>query len=263
MVAVAISGCAATTHPLTPEVAASLRGRRLATTVRAPTPLFAQPPGNSNEVVIVPAMPGVLAGAMAGATIGLLKSDTVSDRAPGIARQVADPAQLIAGRLGEDLRREMGLLPANQAVYLQDDDLARITAADPSADLVLDVWVNSMRLGRLQKSVGYGLSYGAYIRLIDAKVVHPIDGKKGIVIAHGSCSRPAKETPDAPSYGGFMANGAERLKHEIDLAVQFCVDRFRSRVLGIGPPPFAHAVVVGDNGPAPQSASSLSTETGR
>jgi hypothetical protein len=202
-------------------------------------------------------------GAMAGALVGAGMSGGADNAGIRIIREnnLADPAQLITTQLGEDLRRELGLLPTNQAIYVQDDDLAPISAADPPADVVLDVWVNSLRLDRLGKTKGYGLSFGAYVRLIDAKVVHSIDGKKGAVIAHGSCSRAATETPDAPSYEAFMAKGARRLKQELDLAARHCVEALRANVLGIATPP--GAVVEARTASRPQSASSISTETGK
>jgi hypothetical protein len=262
VLATSVVACA-TQHPLTPTAAAGLKGRRLALTVRSPTPLFARK-GNGEGAIFVPVMSGALMGAFAGAAVAGL-SGNESDRGARIIREhgLADPAQLIAVQLGEDLRRSLGVELAKQAIYVPDDDLSRITAADPSADLALDVWVNSLRLQPRGKKLGYGLSYGAYVRLIDAKVVHPIDGRKGIVIAHGSCSRPPSEIPGDPSYDEFLAHGAERLKFEVDLAAQFCADQLRATVLGMGKPPSAGATTNAQPSSRPQSASSISTDTGK
>ena len=81
----------------------------------------------------------------------------------------------------------------------------------------------------------YRVRYTAYIRLIDAKFVHLIDEKKGIVIAHGTCSYIQEETPNAPTYDQLLADGAQRLKDELEVAARFCLDEFRSKGLTAGP----------------------------
>ena len=118
------------------------------------------------------------------------------------------------------------------------DDPTQITAAHPATDLLLDVWINKLSLGwSSQDSSKRQVNYAAEIRLIDAKVVRLIDGKKGLVIAHGRCIRTPAETPSPPSYDDFLANGAQRLKDEFADATRFCVDEFRSKVLTAGQAP--------------------------
>jgi hypothetical protein len=229
----ALNACAVTQHPLTPTAAANLKGRRLRTTVRPQTPLVVYPP-SGRGFVMIPAM--LTAGPVGALVAGLSLAGASADMGTHIIRQngLVEPAATLAQELGDDLGRRYGLTIERQTIYIDDDDVTRIALADPSADVVLDVWLNRMSLDRLPKSeTGYGFSYGAYLRLIDAKVVHPIDGKKGIVLARGSCSRAPDESLGAPTYDDFLADGAQRLKHEMDLAVQFCVDQFRSAVLNV------------------------------
>lgn len=40
------------------------------------------------------------------------------------------------------------------------------------------------------------------------------------MIAHGTCVRVPDEPQNAPTYDEFLANGARRLKHDIDLAAR-------------------------------------------
>lgn len=231
--AMALCTCAATQHPLTTATAANLKGRRLKITVRPQTPLIVNPPRPSAVV----AVPTVLAVGVIGARlVGTSPGPGDADQGASIIRQngLVDPAAFMAQELGDDFGRRYGLTLERQTIYIDDDDVTRIALADPSADVVLDVWINSLRLGQLSQSeTGYGLSYGAYLRIIDAKVVHPIDGKRGIVLARGSCSRAPDQRLGAPTYDDFLADGAQRLKYEIDLAVQFCIDQFRAAVLNV------------------------------
>jgi len=228
-VVITVSACASQQHPLTTTSADSMKERRLAVTARPPTPFFVTEPEESAATALAVALVGV-AGRAAG------KSDA-GDR---IFREngIADPAPHLAQQLRDDLQRRYGLKLDREAIYVTDEDPKQITAAHPAADLVLDVWINNLSLEPFsQGSKKYGLKYSAYLRLIDARVVHPIDGKKGLVIARGTCSRILEETPSTPTYDDFLANGAQRLIREIDVATQFCVDEFRSTVLTAGPTP--------------------------
>jgi hypothetical protein len=221
VVTVAVAACAVQQHPLTATAAANLRGRRVATTVRPPTPFFASEPGK-NKVN------------MYGLAGGLAIAASMSDAGARIFREngIADPAAFMAQQLSDDLQHRYGLRLERQSLYITDEDPKQITAAHPEADLLLDVWINSLSLEPFsQDSSKYHVKYTAYLRLIDARIVHPIDGKKGLVIAHGTCARIPGETPSAPTYDEFLSSGAQRLKHELDLAAQSCVDIFKSKVL--------------------------------
>ena len=149
---------------------------------------------------------------------------------------IADPAPYMAQQLGDDLRRRFGVQLEQQAVYVSDDDPKLITAVHPAADLLLDVWLDSLSLEPLpQDPSKYRVRYTAYLRLIDAKFVHVIDGKKGLVIGHGMCRRIPEDAAHAPSYDDFLANGAQRLKHELEIAALSCVEEFRTKVLTASP----------------------------
>jgi hypothetical protein len=184
VVAIDVAACAVQQHPLTATAAASLKGRRVAMTARPPTPFFVTEP-NKNHF-----NPYGLVG-------GLAIAAAMSDAGARIFREngIADPAPYMAQQLSDDLRRRYGLKLEQQALYITDDDPKQITAAHPAADLLLDVWINSLSLEPFSHNPSkYRVRYTAYLRLIDAKIVHLIDGKKGLVIAHGTCSRIPEET---------------------------------------------------------------------
>jgi hypothetical protein len=80
----------------------------------------------------------------------------------------------------------------------------------------------------------YRVRYTAYLRLIDAKFVHLIDERKGRVIARGSCSYIPQEMPLSSAYDQLLANGAQRLKEELEVAARFCIDEFRAKLFPPG-----------------------------
>jgi hypothetical protein len=223
--AFSLCACAGQQHPLTATAAASLKGRQIATTARRPTPFFVTKRGTNTYN-------------SAGAAGGLVMAAALSDAGARVFREnaVADPAPYIAQQLGDDLRRRFGLKLEQQSVYVSDDAPEQITAAYPRADLLLDVWIDSVGLDPLPKDPAkYRVRFTAYLRLIDAKFVHIIDGKRGLVIGHGTCSHSPQETANAPTYDEFLANGAQRLKNELEIAALSCVEEFRTKVLTASP----------------------------
>lgn len=163
----------------------------------------------------------------------------MSDAGAQIFREngIADPALYLKEQLGDELRRRYGLKLEPEALYITGDDPTQITADYPAVDLLLDVWIIDLRLEPFAlDQAKYRITYAAVLRLIDAKIVRPIDGKKGQVVADGTCTLIPEETANAPTYNEFLARGAQRLKHEFDIAAQFCIDD-RSKVLTASPAP--------------------------
>jgi hypothetical protein len=220
-----VSACAVQQHPLTATAVGSLKGRQIAPTSRRPTPFFVSKPGKNHFSPY-------------GAAGGVAIAAAMSDAGAHVAREnaIADPAPYMAQQLIDDLQRRFGLKLERQAVYVENDDPKQITSAHPAADMLLDVWIDGVSLEPLPHDPSkYRVRYTAYLRLIDAKFVHLIDGKKGVVIGDGTCSHIPEETPNAPTYDEFLADGARRLKHELDIAVQSCVEEFRMKVLTPSP----------------------------
>jgi hypothetical protein len=249
--AVVATSCASPQHPLTANAAAGMHGRRLSATARPPTPFFVSVPAKGTVVA-----GGAVVGAVAGGAVGAANQRPVTGAAVGAAsgallggavvvgrmaeagariireNAVIDPAADIARKLSDDLHRRYGLDLTQPPLYIMADDPKQITATYPQADLVLDVSVENWDLGPSARgSAKYRVRYAAHLRLIDAKVVDPIDEKKGRVIAHGVCHYRPEEASDAATYDQLLANGARRLKDELEVAARFCVDQFRSRAL--------------------------------
>ncbi|HEX2672487.1 MAG TPA: hypothetical protein VHM25_16510, partial [Polyangiaceae bacterium] len=73
--------------------------------------------------------------------------------------------------------------------------------------------------------------YRAYMRLIDARTVHAIDGKTGAVIAEGTCERAPDDLSGAATREQWLADGGRRLKDELKQAERTCIHEFRSQLL--------------------------------
>ncbi len=223
--------CAAQQRPLAATAAASLKGRRVATTVRVPTAFFVTAPGKSGYGRSV---------AMFGAAGGLVAAEHLADAGGRILREndIADPATQIATQLRDELTRRYGTKVDPRSLYMAEDDPTHVIAAHPEADLLLDVRVDNLSLGPFSEEPSkYGLAYAIYFRLIDARIVHAIDGTRGDVIADGGCSQTPKKTSTAPTYDQLLADKAQRLKRELDLVTQSCVHEFRTKVLTAGGAP--------------------------
>ena len=213
---IGLAACAGHPLRLTAATAASLRGRQLTTTARRPTPFFVRKPG-----VIYVGIGTLGYGLDLGARI--MREDDIADPTPRMMQQLRD-----------DLQHRYDLKVAPRPLYVSDDDVTQITAAYPEGDLLLDVWTGNLSLGPIGNDQSkYRLEYTVYFRLIDAKIIHLIDGKKGLVIASGTCSLPSKARQSAPTYDEMLADGARQLKHELDLGAQACVDQFRATVLTV------------------------------
>lgn len=137
---------------------------------------------------------------------------------------IEDPADHIAMTLGADLVAKYGVRVSANPMPVGTDDLAQFSKATPDADLLLDVRTFLWAFNYFPTTWNrYRVLYTARLRLIDIKA--------GRVLAEGKCTRIPEETPAAPSYDELLANGATRLKVELRIAADYCVNEFRPRLL--------------------------------
>jgi len=217
----AVGGCALQ-RGLPSDARATLKGRPLTTLVRRAPPL-------AGVLRINYAAVGALAGAIA-----------TSDAGERFVREnaIADPALEIARELGDGLGRGYGVRPSPPVLAVVADEPTTVAQANPAADLVLDVWTASWSIEPFSsENTRYKVRYVVNMRLIDAKVPHPIDGKSGAVIAEGTCTCESEDASLAPAYEELVADHARRVKSELDTAVEFCVEDLRSRILSATPQP--------------------------
>jgi len=203
--------------------AARLKNRGLITAVRRAPPLYA-PAGIYG------------AGAAGGLIGGLAVAAAASDAGDRLVREnhISDPALTIAKELGKSLEQQYGLRSARLVLAAVDDDPTKVGLIDPAADVVLDVWTDRWSMARAGDDPGFSVNYGVNLRLIDAKIVQPIDGRSGAVIAEGTCASDS-EGLGGPTQDELLADGARRLKADLDDAAQYCIEDFRSRVLSAKP----------------------------
>ena len=212
-------------RPLSADTASQFNGRRLARTERH-AQLF------SSGKPTFP--PGGVLGAVGGAVGGLVAAAMASDAAaPDFDESsVVDPAPAIARQLCHDLEQHYGLRDAARPVPFDSDDVTQITGVDPSADMVLDIWTDDFSLVPLREDLSkFHLHYVANLRLIDARAVHAIDGKAGLVIAEGTCEESLEAPSSSATRSELLTDGARRLKAELKQAVQLCIRDFRSLLL--------------------------------
>lgn len=205
-VSVTAIGCATTT-PLTPASAATLKGREVTISKRPAPDFVASTPGK--------AMFGLI-GALAAISAG---NDIVNNNG------VEDPAPLIGRELSVELARRYGTaVSPNRILVIKDDDDAVTSPSASRADLVLDVSTIGWSFIYFPFSWDhYRVLYNARLRLIDRRTAQ--------VVAEGHCSRVPEETPTAPSYDQLLANRAQRLKDELRTAAQICAGQLRDQVL--------------------------------
>ena len=215
------SGAYSLQRPLDPDSAKQLSGRWLARTERRSADFSSSKP-----------MAHPLA-AMGGLLGVLIDSGLDSGDVEGFdENRVVDPARAISRQLRHDLERHYGLRHARRAVPFDADDATKLAALDPSADVVIDVWTEDLSLLALREDTSkFHLHYVAGLRLIDARAPHPIDGKTGLVIAEGTCERAPDDPASAATREQLLADGARRLKSELEQATQTCIRDFRARLL--------------------------------
>lgn len=137
---------------------------------------------------------------------------------------IEDPADHIARVLSADLGAKYAVRVSSNPMPVGTDDVAQLSKGAPDADLLLDVHTFLWAFNYFPTTWNrYRIVYTARLRLIDMK--------GGRVLAEGKCNRIPEETPAAPSYDELLANGAMRLKIELRIAADYCVNEFRPRLL--------------------------------
>jgi hypothetical protein len=60
-----------------------------------------------------------------------------------------------------------------------------------------------------------------------------IDTRNQTVIAHGICLYQPDDDPNAPTYDELMANDAAVLRAGLTAMMKYCLDDYRTRILGL------------------------------
>lgn len=142
------------------------------------------------------------------------------------ANLITDPAIKIREQLKIALEQKYGTKNSTTTISTNTVDIQQICAANPNADLILDVRTERWLFVYLPMNWSrYRVIYSASLRLIDNRLK--------TVIAEGTSVSVSDKTQDAPTKEELLANKAERLKLELVKATEFCVNDFKSRILAI------------------------------
>ncbi len=92
----------------------------------------------------------------------------------------------------------------------------------PNGDLLLDIQTVNWSFVYFTDLKTYRVNYSAKLKLID------ITTRK--IVAEGFCSRVPEKNDNTPTRDQLLANTAERLKQELQIAAEECIDQFKEQI---------------------------------
>ncbi|CAN7183811.1 hypothetical protein LJR289_000371 [Pseudoduganella sp. LjRoot289] len=215
------AGATPTPTPLDPKAAESLRGQTVAYVVHPPAHLQSLTPG--------------------GAAFGLLGA--LAESGAGKAAEqngLHDPAPELAQALSKALAAAYGAQPAQQPVSADTVSTSELSAMAGQARYLLDV--------RTQWSTRYFATDWSHYNVIYNARARLIDVAARSVLADLECSRESGKD-GAPTQDELMANQAARLKREMAIGANTCLQTMRTGMLRL-PPNDDTAVAVADDRPS-------------
>lgn len=192
--------------------------------------------GLGKEVVVVKrAMPdfkavqSVMAAALFGPLGTLASSPSQYEAGNSLIKQngISDPAYGISDVLARSMETKYQVrYKGVGSAVVNSDEVSSIANAYKDTPLALDVKTTYWAFAPLPFDFGkYRVVYQARLRLVDTKNTK--------VIAEGTCSSVPEKTDVAPTYEQLVADGASRIKSELEKASQYCALDFSSKYLGM------------------------------
>lgn len=209
-IAALMTGCANIQKiPLNADASAALNNQAIVSVTRAKPDFAAITPGKAAFAML---------GAVAMISAG---NDLVK------LNDVDDPANAISLGLLQELQSARAARPIAPAVLVDGDEPEKLIAASKgSAKYVLDVQTINWSLAYFPTDwTHYRVMYVARARLIDA------ESRK--VVAEGKCARVPDSNENAPSYDELVADKAQRLKKELQIAADGCVKSLKTEMLAL------------------------------
>lgn len=208
VLAVYVSGCVSTKIvPLDAEAIEKAKGGTVAVTTREKPSFSAMTAGKAG--------------------FGLLGAAAMISAGNKIVEEnkIDDPANFIQKKLLGEFALDNNLSVTQIDNTVADGaDVKKLSKQYAKADILFDVQT-------INWSFAYFPSDWNNYRVIYSAKLRVIDTKRGKLIADGFCARVPEKTDDAPSHEQLLANGAERLKKELQLGAEHCVQELRSKVL--------------------------------
>lgn len=205
------SGCTTVRQqPIDAKAGSSLKGQTVAATVHGTKPDFAAMTSTKAAFALI------------GAVVAISEGNKLV-----AASNIDDPAAGISSALSLALQDRYGAQAVQPAIKTNGEEIAQVVAAVGSAaNYVVDVRTINWSLNYFATDwTHYRLIYSARARLIDTKTQQ--------VVAEGLCKRIPETNEGAPTYDEMVGNNAARLKKELAVAAQTCVDSLKKDMLSI------------------------------
>ena len=213
-----LAGCVSTRNiPLTDDVTNNIIGNSV-TKVSREKPDFGAMTARKE---MFGALGGVFGGALGGVSTISAGNKIIKEN------EVEDPANYISEALIKDLSQKYNLNVIDMDnTIASSKKVSELSKQYGDVDLLIDVrTINWMFSYFPTDWDNYRVSYSAKLRLIDTH--------NNKVLAEGFCSRVPDKTDSSPTYDELLANKATRLKEELKVAADYCIQEFRSKTLGI------------------------------
>jgi hypothetical protein len=203
-----LSGCVSTkTIPMKAETIARIQGGTLAVTKREKPGFAAMTAGKA------------MFGAVGGAAMVMAGNKIVEENA------IEDPALRISAELMK------GFADVNAMSVVSTDGIiasgvkpTELAKQYSNANVLLDIQTINWSF------VYFPTDWNSY-RVIYSAKMRVIDTKEAKLLAEGFCSRVPENSAEAPSHDELLENQAARLKQELAIAADHCIQEFRSKVL--------------------------------
>lgn len=139
---------------------------------------------------------------------------------------VKDPSEKISTELSQELNAKYGVTLLKSTDVVSSANTKEISASYPNADWILDIQTTTWNFWYFPSNWAlYKVLYAAKARLID--------GRDKKLIAESFCARIPKDKTNAPTKDILLANNAARLKKELAIAADYCINEFKSNMLNL------------------------------
>jgi hypothetical protein len=201
------TGCVSTKNiPLKSESTASLKDSELSVSKREKPGFGAMTAGKA------------MFGAIGAAAMISAGNKIVNDN------QIEDPANYIAEQLANHIASSYQAKITTEAPLVKGSKPGDILKAKVNAPYLLDVQTINWSFAYFPSDWNnYRVIYSTKLRLINTKT------KK--IIAEGFCARVPEDSKTAPTYDQLLENKASRLKQELKISADHCVDELKKKVL--------------------------------
>jgi len=137
---------------------------------------------------------------------------------------VADPAEYIGESIAAKISDIHSVSIEDSVIAESDGGVDALAEKYLAKDFILDVRTINWSFGYFPTDWNsYRVMYSVKLRLIDTSTRE--------VVAESFCARIPVQTPESPSYDQLLENGAERLKSDLRVEAEYCINEFQNKIL--------------------------------